>query len=571
LPSLGLWRWVWTSSIALSPVSLLTPVSTGQDQNQSYVNAQVPWHNAVLDSQGKLLAWYHPEKNLGYDEVLRLTWDFLEHKVPIDTQRGSGLKIYLAYPVFEEKTLQGVVYQHNPAGLFAHLVDELVNWYPYSGDEEAIPAVREMLDYQISHGTTPNGWKWPGVPFATSCPGDKEYGRCISDMPSQFYGGIETDKIAELGLAYVDFYEVTGELKYLDAGLRCADVLAEHVRPGDADHTPWPFRVNAQTGEVIDGEELGGMIVASVRLFDELIRLRAGDAESLRKTRDIAWNWILANQLTENPSSDRWTGYYEDVPKDTLNVNDQSSMMTAYYILSQANPASLVPSPAALQSWQTHVGYLLDRSRGLLGRGPFFGAGAIDEQQHPVVSIPGLSGQGCCSRAGLSCRTAAWGAINAMYYERTGDANARENASRSLNYATYFMSSEGKFACCGVSHGSTYWFEDGYADAGRSLLWALGAIPEFAPSGQNHVVRSSSIVQNVKYEERRVQYKTFDDGGVAVLRLNFKPLRVASGGKPLNERSDLQQPGYTLQALTGGDYVVRIRHADSKSVVVTGR
>jgi hypothetical protein len=32
---------------------------------------------------------------------------------------------------------------------------------------EALQAVREMLDYQLAHGTTPSGWEWPEVPFAT--------------------------------------------------------------------------------------------------------------------------------------------------------------------------------------------------------------------------------------------------------------------------------------------------------------------------------------------------------------------------------------------------------------------
>jgi len=560
-------RRVWR--VAACCVCLLGHSCFGQEQN--YVNAQMPWHNVVQDSQGKLLAWYHADKNLGYDKVLHLTWEFLEHRVPVDTRKGTGLKVYLTFPVFEENNLQGVDYQHNPASLYAHLVDELVGWYAYSGDTEAVAVIREMLDYQLSHGTTPGDWSWAGVPFATSCAGDKEYGRCISDMPREFYGGIETDKVAELGLGYVYFYEITGERKYLDAGLRCADALFKHARAGDAEHTPWPFRVNAQTGETLDGEEFGGMVVASVRLFDELIRLGTGDTDGFHKTRDLAWKWILTIQLTENPMSDRWTGYYEDVPKDPLNVNDQNSMMTAYYILNHNDPASLDPSPTPLHSWQTHVGYLLDRSRGLLGRGPFFGAWAIDEQQHANVAIPGLSGQSCCSRAGLSCRTAAWGAINALYYERTGDGSARENAFRSLNYATYFMSSDGKFACCGVSHGSQYWFEDGYADAGRNLMWALGAIPEFAPVGQDHVLRSSSVVQKVKYGARSVEYTTFDDSGTAVLRLSFKPLRVLAGGKPLHERSGLQGSGYTVRALAGGDYVVRVRHAESKEVAVLGR
>jgi len=116
-----------------------------------------------------------------------------------------------------------------------------------------------------------------------------------------------------------------------------------------------------------------------------------------------------------------------------------------------------------------------------------------------------------------------------------------------------------------------YWFEDGYADAGRNLMWALGAIPEFAPIGQNHILRSSSVVQKVKYGARSVEYVTFDDSGTAVLRLNFKPVRVLAGTKPLHERSSLQESGYTVRALAGGNFVVRVRHAESKEVAVLGR
>ena len=70
--------------------------------------------------------------------------------------------------------------------------------------------------------------------------------------------------------------------------------------------------------------------------------------------------------------------------------------------------------------------------RELLGRGPFFGAWAIDEQQRP--SIPAHLSSGCCSRVGLPCRSAGWGAINAIYYEKTRDSAARETLFRSLTW-----------------------------------------------------------------------------------------------------------------------------------------
>jgi hypothetical protein len=546
---------------------------------QTYLNAQMPWHEVVLDSQGRVVSWYHPEKNLGYDQFLRLDWDFLEHKVPIDT--ATGVKVYLTASMFDGTTFQGINAQTNPAGTFAHFMDLLLGWYPYSGDSESIGVMREMLDYQLAHGLTPADWDWASVPFATACLHDKEYGRCIQDMPENFYGGIETDKVGELGLSFVEFYELTGDRKYLEEGIKCANQLAKHVRAGDAVRTPWPYRVDAHSGQVIAGEEYGGMIVAPVRLFDELVRIGEGDSASYKKTRDLAWQWIRDNLLNkESEAWSKWVGYYEDVPKTTVDQNDMTPMMTAYYILSHDDPAVLDPA------WKEDVGYLLDRSRELLGRGPFFGAWAIDEQLRPdggrleaaseevTFAPPGGAllrtfGRGCCSRAGLVCRTSQWGAINAMYYEKTHDGRAREDAFRSLNYATYFLESTGKINCCGARVLPSYWFEDGYADAGRSFTWAMGAVPEFAPIGQDHLLRSSSIVRKVKYGNRNIEYQTFDKSATEVLRLSFKPEHVAAGNTSLTERNDLTQDGYTIRPLSEGDYELRVRHSGSNEIHVT--
>lgn len=550
-------------------LTLALLVTAGFVAAEDFVNAQLPWQKAVVDSQGRLLAWYQPEKNRGYDKVVRLAWDFMEHKVPNDTRHGTGLKIYLINSVFNDSTLQGSNWQHNPASVYGQFVDSLVGWYPYSGDDEAVRVVREMLDYQLAHGTTPADWEWASVPFATSCDDQPEYGKCLQDMPHDFYGGIETDKLGELGIGYVLFYEMSGERKYLDAGLRCAEALAKHIRPGDSNHTPWPFRVDARTGRVLGGrldaesmkvtagEEYGGMIVAPVRLFDELIRLQAGDPTSFKGARDMAWKWLLEHPLnSESEAWDRWSGYFEDVPQDNVNVNQASPTMTAYYILARDEPA------AVDKNWTDHVGHVIDWVRRRFGRGPYFGAWGIDEQGRPPDYV------GCCSRAGLASDTSRWGAINAMYYEKTGDAQAREDAFRSLNYATYFAASDGKISCCGQGFGGQYWFDDGYGDYIRNFMWALGAIPEFAPVGENHLLRSTSVVQKVTYGVRSVKYRTFDNAGMELLRLSFKPSRATSGGAALAERKDLKEAGYTLQSLRWGGYAVRVRHVESGEIEI---
>ncbi|MEO8660870.1 MAG: hypothetical protein ABI693_20530 [Bryobacteraceae bacterium] len=530
----------WTQGIAADPS----------------VNAQLPWHPPKLDAQGKLLAWYQPEQNLGWDKVLHLGWDFLEHKAPVDTRYNTGLKVYLINSVFDGDTLQGTYWQHNPAMVYAGLVDGLVGWYPYSGDREAIRVVREMLDHQLSHGTTPADWSWGGVPFATSCGKTADYGTCIQDMPQEFYGGLETDKVGELGTGYALFYKLTGEKKYLEAAERCANALAKHVRAGDATHSPWPFRVDARTGVTLAREELGGNIVGPLRLFDEMIRLKQGNTEAFQKARQTAVKWLMDHPLNrESPAWNKWTGYFEDVSRDTENVNQMLPTMLAWYVLSSAQPESLTPK---WTRWTMMTGRLLDWVRTRFGRGPYFGAWGIDEQGTP-------DGQGCCSRAGVGSHTSRWAAVNALYYEKTGDYQAREDAIRSLNYATYFALSDGRVSCCGEGFGGQFWFSDGYADYLRHFQWAMGSLPEFAPRGQSHILRSSSVIQRVEYGDKSLRYRTFDADSTEVIRLAWKPVQVIAGGSLLAPAET-----YTVQQLEGGDCVLRLHHVSGQEVEIRG-
>ena len=98
----------------------------------------------------------------------------------------------------------------------------------------------------------------------------------------------------------------------------------------------------------------------------------------------------------------------------------------------------------------------------------------------------------------------------------------------------------------------------------------MGALPEFAPQSENHLLRSTSIVQKITYGARSVAYATFDPAATEVFHLNFKPARVASGTTAMVERNDLTEQGYTVRPLPGGDYVVRVKHATSREISITG-
>jgi hypothetical protein len=524
--------------------------ATAAPDPATLVHPLLPWHPAVRDAQGRLLAWYRPDAGLGYDHVLRLGWRFIERRVPRD--RRTGAKVYLLYPVFDGRTLQGRYWQHNPAFLYASFVDSLVAWFPYSGDRRAVATVRAMLDYQLAHGTTPASFAWARVPFATSCGGARAYGRCLAGISRSRFGGIEPDKVGLLGLGYVQFYELTGERRYLAAAVSAANALAQHVRAGDANHTPWPFRVDARNGAVLDGTQFGGMIVGPVRLFDELIRIGAGRTALYGRARRLAWSWLLRHQLnTKSPAWNRWSGFYEDVPYNPDSRNQAVPTMTAYYLVTRR--ASVDPL------WRDHAASLLDWVRTSLGRGPFLGAWAIDEQRAP-------GRPGCCSPAGLGSTTSRWAAVNALLSAATADDDLRERAVRSLNYATYFASSNGRISCCGKRSFNAYWFSDGYGDYLRSFSWAMAAMPELAPTGQDHLLGSTSVVQAVSYRRGRLDYRTFDRHSVEVLRLSYRPRLIRAGAATLPERNDLDANGYVVRPLAHGDYVVRLRHDRARQI-----
>jgi len=154
---------------------------------------------------------------------------------------------------------------------------------------------------------------------------------------------------------------------------------------------------------------------------------------------DLAWKWIRDFPLKQGSGAyDRWSGYFEDIDKDPFNVNQYLPTMTSYYILTRPNPNEVDPE------WVAHVGRILDWIRQKFGRGPFFGAWGIDEQQWS-------DGHYCCSRAGEISDTSRGAAVNALYREKTGDGQSGEDAFRSLNYSTYFAASDAKSTAAGTA------------------------------------------------------------------------------------------------------------------------
>jgi hypothetical protein len=116
-----------------------------------------------------------------------------------------------------------------------------------------------------------------------------------------------------------------------------------------------------------------------------------------------------------------------------------------------------------------------------------------------------------------------------------------------------------------------WWFSDGYGDYTRQFLAGLGAVPDWAPADEDHLLRSTSVVRGIEYEPGRVHYDTFDANATDVLKLQGEPVRVLSGDAALERRDTLDEPGYTLSFAPGGGFVVRLRHDAASVEIVTAQ
>lgn len=515
-------------------------------------NDSVLGHKLNRDAEGKTLAWYKPEEpGAAYAHVMKLASEFLINTCPTDEK--TGLPLYLVTCCFHKPDLKGNSYvgegwPHNPACVYAGTVESMaIDYYTFSGDQRMIDLTAVMLDYQLEHGTTPAEWPWAKVPYASADPFEKEYQGATRWEVEKFRGDglhvIEPDKVGELGYAYLRFYQVTENPKYLEAAMSCAKALAKHVRTMPTENSPfieskskqspWPFRVNARTGMVIS--EYCSNVLEPVKLFDELIRLKerlqldTASTNSYQRARDIAWNWLYSRGGPMHTYI--WNAYFEDIPNDEGQANRTQITPGELVKYLAGNPESaknIDKDVPALLSWISSV-FKTE------------GYDAIKEQTW------------CFEPMGS--HTARYGSACALWYEKTGNLRYKDEASRFLNFATYMTLPDG-FVAVGPNWPGA-WFSDGYSDYIRHFADALAAVPEWSPRGENHVLRSGSVVQNIQYKKEGITMTTFDNTGSIKCSLAKKPKQVLVGDKFIqtNWRAFKQGGGELSFSYSGGQKI----------------
>jgi hypothetical protein len=521
-------------------------------------------HPVRVDEQGKLLSWVHSDSP--YHEVVSRAWTVFK-KIP---DQPNGFKTYITHPVFygpndpHHPLFSGRDWTHNPAGLFAMLTDSALLYHAYSGDREVMPLCRVMLDHTIASGSTEKTDAWSEVPYASSDGGDPHYRGATDSRYRQedgFLGRgdgrgfIEPDKVGELGLAYLRFYEFSLEEKYLKAARKCADALAQHVRAGDARQSPWPFRVDARIGKQIR-EDYTANAVGPIRLLDEMIRLGQGDIAAYEKTRQTAWQWLQKYPLQNHI----WAQYFEDIyiyPDYRTNLSQYCPLETARYLLENPERDPQWRSRVSeLIAWvQNHFAVDSTTMAGLPEKGLQWGAEVLSEQINDMDK--------------MSSHTARYASVMALWYERTGDRQAKEKAFRSFNWATYSCREDG-LVKTSLDEGTGYWFSDGYGDYMRHFLRGMASVPEWAPKNENHLLRSSSVVREILYARDRIQYQTFDATARELFKLSAPPREVRCDGTLLTarDRLDPTSEGYTVEPLAKGGFTMKIQHKRKGTIAI---
>ena len=542
---------IWISGMLLLPF-----LSNAQIVQQSSADS-ILGHAIQRDAAGNLLAWYQPNTpGAGYVKVMQLASKFIKNAPIYEPLQLPMYFITCCFHQNEHGQFIAEDWMHNPACVWAGLVQGLVlNYRVFSGDDKYIEIVRDMLDYQLKHGTTPADWQWSNVPFASADPFVTEYkgaSRWIHDgMRGDGLHGIEPDKIGELGIAYLKFYQVTLEQRFLTAAIHCAEALAKHVRDvcpepapfssADTKKSPWPFRVNACTNVVIS--EYCSNVIEPIRLFDELLRIKKNiglspeQIEAFHQARDLAWEWLYS--INGPMKSFIWNAYFEDVPNDPDRTNrlQITPLETARYLIKnpQLDP-NIDQTVPALIHWVASA-FATE------------GMDAIKEQTW------------CYEPMGS--HTARYASLCALWYERTGDKWYKDQAQRFFNLATYMCQKDGY-----VSVGPKWpgaWWSDGYGDYIRHFMEGIAAVPEWAPQNENHLLKSTSVIQSISYGKSEIHYQTFDDLSAETFRLVKKPKSIWVTDKPIQQYKHLDDDSWTWEKLDHGG-VLRIKHSSGNKI-----
>jgi hypothetical protein len=510
------------------------------------------YHDIKTDASGKIIPWFSEEPGTAYSHVVQSVWHFW------DTMRidMNGLPYYMNHQVWKP----GVDDVRGMGG--DQLQMALSSWlllYQFTGDERIKENMKFIAGYYLTHGFSAASAKWPDLPYPYNTliysgifDGDMVIGKNYT----------QPDKAGSLGLELIHLYKITGTKShgqtpsgvYLEAAVNIANTLGSHMIEGDDKKSPLPFKVNAVTGE--PGKLLsnnGDGSVASLsdyttnwsgtmELFLELIKMNKGNVALYQHSFDNMLSWMKKYPLKNN----KWGPFFEDVPgwSDTQ-IN---AITFAQFMM---NHQEYFPE------WRQEVEGIFKWVYKTLGNKTWEKYGVVVVNEQTAYLVPGNS------------HTSREASAELLYVSLTGDTIRKQNAIRQLNWATYMVDFDGKNRYPQDEN----WLTDGYGDYVRHFLRAMGAIPELAPSDEEHILFSSSVVQEVQYKNRtganyesspanpdlkniKLRYTTFDKKGIEKIRLLSKPSQILINGTAVTISDNLTINSFTWKPMKKGGILI---------------
>jgi hypothetical protein len=264
-------------------------------------------------------------------------------------------------------------------------------------------------------------------------------------------------------------------------------------------------------------------------------------------------NWMKKYPLQKN----KWGPFFEDVPgwSDTQ-IN---AITFAQFMMNH---------PEYFPNWKTDVRKIFDWVYEKLANNQWkkYGVTVVNEQT--AYLQPGNS------------HTSREASAELQYMALTGNKFNYDNAIRQLNWATYMVDDDGKNRYPNDAN----WLTDGYGDYVRHFLRAMAAMPELAPSDEEHILSSTSVIEEADYAPLhdkwyadylgeinlatiRIFYRTFDTTGIEQMRLLKKPSEILLNLKPVNELKKLNAQGFTWKDLDKG-FILTIKRVNSDKVII---
>lgn len=512
-------------------------------------------HDAIEDGHGVIAPWYTGQ-NGQFDYRVRIAAETLKRYPWAEPAEAMGAGPEYIYNGTWKIDVSGNIsvpplrdWDNGDLGQrAAYLLSSLTDYYRYSGDAASISIISLLANYLLCCCQTPGDHPWPDFLVSVPTKG-APYGICNPE------GMIQLDIVAETGLALLRAYQLTGSAEWFEACRHWGDLLAKN-RDQTPGMPPWNRYANPENAPWDD--HMTGGVVYLLAFFDELIRLGyTGDAGAIVEARDAGRIYLRDTLLPRWTVDDTWGRNYWDW-WDSVQSETVTDLAARY----------MMENPTVFPNWKQDVRNILLLFLNRTGVSPassgdvFSGAWAYPESS------------GCCKRS-LWYAPMQLAPPMAQYGALANDPLLAEIARRQQLLATYDFNDvgiveddiDGGFVVAGS------WFKITHPMALKHVLGTMAWLPQAeGPSRENHLMRSSAVVNSVLYGDGRIEYTTFDapENTVEVLRLAFSPEGVSADGEALAQRDNLARPGYTLNKIEGGDYLIGVRHDGRLRVVIEG-